>query len=92
MRADARSAAEKSLAARRAVGISWANTSDPAARTAPARRARLERLADSFDPNHELSEEERERRAKQLRKAEQAGFSAMAAKARRRKKSNGGGP
>jgi hypothetical protein len=86
---DARSAAEKSLAARRAVRISWANTSDPAARTAPARRARLERLANTFDPGHELSDEERERRAGQLRRAELAGFSAKAAKARRRKNGNG---
>jgi len=92
MRGDARSAAEKSLQARRAVRISWANTSDPAARTEPARRARLERLANRFDPNHQLSNEERERRAKQLRAAELAEFSERSAKARRRKKSNGAGP
>jgi hypothetical protein len=87
MPVDARSPAEKSLQARRAVYTSWANTSDRTARTAAARRARLERLADRIDPKHELSDEERDVRARALRKAELLEFAERSAKARRKAKS-----
>jgi len=84
--ADARSPAEISPQATRAVYTSWASTVDRTARTEPARQARLANLADKIDPHHKLSDEQRERQAKALRRAELAGFAERSAKKRRKAK------
>jgi hypothetical protein len=86
---DVRSEVEKSLQQRRAVLTSWSNTIDRTARTEPARRKRLENLADKIDPNHDLPDEVRERLAQDRRKAELLGYSERAAAKRRKAKKNG---
>lgn len=48
---------------------SWANTSDPTARTEPARQAFLRRFEDQVDPDRVLPADERTRRAESARKA-----------------------
>lgn len=73
------------LDATAAAHVSWANTSDPAARTEPARRAHFRRFEDRVDPDWSLPEEERERRAKHLRKAYMLKLAAKSARARRKK-------
>jgi hypothetical protein len=60
---------ERSLRARLAAHSSWAATSDPSARTAPARAAFLDRFARQVDPDGTLTPEERARRAEHARKA-----------------------
>lgn len=65
---------------------SWANTTDPAARLAPAlegQQARFRRLA---DPDGVLSEEERERRAYHIQAAHMAKMRAASLRSRREKK------
>ena len=49
--------------------VSWSRTSDPAARTAPARRAALERFEREVDPERVLPPVERARRAEHAKKA-----------------------
>src|SRR3712207_5858286 len=61
--------ADRSLIARLAAHESWANTADPSARTAPARRALLDRFERQVDPEGVLSPAERARRAGHARKA-----------------------
>lgn len=61
--------ADRSLIARLAAHESWANTADPSARTAPARRALLDRFERQVDPDGVLSPAERARRAGHARKA-----------------------
>jgi hypothetical protein len=61
--------AQRTLIAKAAADASWANTSDRAARTEPARRAALARFERQVDPNGELPEEERQRRAASARRA-----------------------
>lgn len=77
--------AERSLRARIGVNDSWARTEDWSARTAPARKAALDRFEHQVDPQNRLSPEARARRA---RKAQQAHMQAIALKAveKRRKK------
>jgi hypothetical protein len=53
--------ADRSLIARLAAHESWANTADPSARTAPARRALLDRFERQVDPDGVLSPTERAR-------------------------------
>ncbi|MEX2621152.1 MAG: hypothetical protein WD250_13145 [Egibacteraceae bacterium] len=66
-----------------AAHASWAKTSDPAARTAPAREAMRTRFLDEVDPDRVLPEAERVRRAGHARQAYMAGLALKAAKARR---------
>ena len=61
--------AQRALAAKAAADASWANTSDRAARTEPARRAALARFERQVDPNGELPEDERQRRAASARRS-----------------------
>lgn len=74
---------QRALRARIAAHASWANTSDPAARTQPARDAFARRFEDEVDPNRELSEAERTRRARHARRAYFARLALRSAKARR---------
>jgi hypothetical protein len=59
----------RSLAGRVAAYESWARTSDRSARTAPARRAMLDKFEREVDPNNELEPGERAKRAEFARKA-----------------------
>lgn len=77
--------ADRSLIARLAAHESWANTADPAARTAPARRAMLDRFERQVDPDGVLSPAERARRAGHARKAYFARLALRSAQARRKK-------
>ncbi|HET6836112.1 MAG TPA: hypothetical protein VFH30_19780 [Acidimicrobiales bacterium] len=80
--------AERSLRARIAVHTSWAQTPDRAARTAPARRAALDRFQRQVDPDGSLSEAERARRAEQAMRAHMARLALRSAQARRRQKAS----
>jgi hypothetical protein len=60
---------ERKLRAKLGAHTSWANTTDPAARTAKARRAFEERFEKEADPDGVLPPEERARRAAHLRAA-----------------------
>lgn len=74
---------DRSLAARIAANESWANTSDRAARTAPARAALMQRFEREVDPDGLLSPAERARRAEHKRKAYFQRLALKSAKARR---------
>lgn len=76
--------ADRSLIARLAAHESWANTADPSARTAPARRAMLNRFERQIDPDGVLSPAERARRAGHARKAYFARLALRSAQARRK--------
>jgi hypothetical protein len=76
--------ADRSLIARLAAHESWARTTDPSARTEPARRALLDRFERQVDPDGVLSPEERARRAGHARKAYFARLALRSAQARRR--------
>src|SRR3712207_7537011 len=72
------------LIARLAAHESWANTADPSARTAPARRALLDRFERQVDPDGVLSPVERARRAGHARKAHFTRLALRSAQARRK--------
>jgi hypothetical protein len=76
--------ADRSLIARLAAHESWANTADPSARTAPARRAMLDRFERQIDPDGVLSPTERARREWHARKAYFARLALRSAQARRK--------
>jgi hypothetical protein len=80
--------AERSLRARLAVHTSWAQTTDRAARTAPARRAALQRFERQVDLHGTLNPAERRRRAEQAMRAHMAGLALQSAQARRRRKAS----
>jgi hypothetical protein len=61
--------AERRSRASLAAHVSWAKTADRSARTAAARAALEKKFLDEVDPNRELSEAEREKRAANARKA-----------------------
>ncbi|CAN5860647.1 hypothetical protein BH23ACT8_BH23ACT8_15750 [soil metagenome] len=73
---------QRTLRARMAGLTSWANTSDPAARTAPARAAFNERFEREFDPDGVLPEPERRRRAECARRAHFTRLALLSSKAR----------
>lgn len=81
---------ERSLRARLASHASWAQTADPAARTAPARAAFLDRFERQVDPDGTLDPAERARRADHARKAHFAALALKSAKVRRAKKARAG--
>lgn len=88
-------AKQRRLRAEIAAHEMWANCDDPAAHTAPARDAFLERFERKVDPDGVLSPEERARRAKHARTAYMkrlalASSKARAAKAAVRPAGNGG--
>jgi hypothetical protein len=76
--------ADRSLIARLASHESWARTTDPSARTEPARRALLARFEREVDPDGLLSAEERARRAGHARKAYFTRLALRSAQARRK--------
>ena len=76
--------ADRSLMARLAAHESWANTADPSARTAPARRALRDCLERQVDPDGVLSPAERARRAGHARKAYFTRLALRSAQARRK--------
>ena len=78
---------ERVLRARVGAYMSWATTSDRTARTAPARKAALERFERQVDPDGTLPPQERALRAEAARKAyfTQLGLKSAAARRARRK-------
>jgi hypothetical protein len=64
---------------------SWAKTENRSARTAPARRAMLDKFEREVDPNNELTPAERAKRAESARKAYFTRLSLKSAQARRRR-------
>jgi hypothetical protein len=80
------SGSERSQRATLASHRSWANTSDPSARTKPARQPFDKRFEDDVDPDRILPEPERLRRAESAKKAYFAALALKSAKARREKK------
>lgn len=79
------SSSERALRAQIGAHTSWANTHDRAARTAPARRAMLDKFEREVDPDGTLSPAERARRAQNARKAYFARLALKSAQARRRR-------
>lgn len=77
---------ERSMQMRMAAHISWANTSDRTARTAPAVQARRERFERLVDPDGVLPEAERKQRAESARKAHYTEMALRSVQARRLKK------
>jgi hypothetical protein len=75
--------AQRSLQARMASHESWARTTDASARTAPGRKAFLDRFEKQVDPAGELPPAERARRAEHARKAYFARLALKSARARR---------
>ncbi len=80
----AMTAAERTLIARLAAHSLHARVPDPAAHTAPARRAFLDRFERQVDPAGVLPPNERRRRAEHARKAYFTRLALASAKARRR--------
>lgn len=74
---------ERKQRAKLAAHISWAKTSDPAARTANARAAALDRFEKQADPDGVLPPAERARIAEHLKKAH---FARMALESARRRR------
>jgi hypothetical protein len=64
---------------------SWARTKDRSARTAPGRKAMLDKFEREVDPNNELTPQERAKRAVFARKAYFARLVLKSAQARRRR-------
>ncbi len=79
-----RTPSEIALAARVGAYASWAKTTDPTARTAPARQAFDGRFEREVDPDGTLPPEERARRAEHARKAYFTRLALASAKARRK--------
>ncbi|MGH9151554.1 MAG: hypothetical protein ACRD03_03900 [Acidimicrobiales bacterium] len=71
-----------------AAHASWANTSDRLARTAPARKAAVERFERQVDPEGVLDPTERALRAEQAKKAHMTRLALKSAQARRRKRAS----
>jgi hypothetical protein len=77
--------AERQQAGRVGAYESWSRTPDRAARTAPARKANLDRFEYKVDPDNQLSPAERAKRAEFARKAYYTRLALKSAKARRRR-------
>lgn len=75
---------DRSLIARIAAHVSWANTPDRAARTARGRAAFLDRFDRQVDPDGTLPPAERARRAENARRAYFSALALRSAQARRR--------
>ncbi len=75
---------ETTLRGRIGAHVSWANTEDRSARTAPGRAAFLDRFEKQIDPDGTLPPDERARRAEHARKAYFTALALKSAKARRR--------
>lgn len=79
------SPSERVLRSRLASHSSWARTTDRSARTAPARRAALERFERQVDPEGKLPDDLRIQMAESARKAYFTSLALKSAKARRAK-------
>lgn len=77
--------ADRSLRARLAAHSLHASILDPAAHTAPARKAFLGRFEREVDPDGQLEPELRARRAEHARKAYFLGLALKSAQSRRRR-------
>ena len=78
--------AQRTLRAKMAAHVSWANTEDRAARTAAARKAAHDRFAKQVDPEGVLPPEERAKRAENARKAHFSRLAMLSARSRRPRK------
>lgn len=76
---------ERTQRAKIAAHTSWANTVNPSARTANARKAMLDKFEIQVDPDGVLPAVERAKRAAHARKAYFAGLALKSAQARRRR-------
>jgi hypothetical protein len=74
---------ERTLRAQLAVEASWANTSNPSARTQPGRDAANARFEREVDPDGVLPEAERLRRTEHARRSHMLKMSLKASRARR---------
>ncbi|MGY1776901.1 hypothetical protein ACI8AV_13675 [Geodermatophilus sp. SYSU D00804] len=81
---------ERALRARIAAHASWAKTADRSARTAPARRAQLDRFEARVDPDGILDPVVRARMAESARKEYFTRLAYRSAQARRRGKATPG--
>lgn len=77
---------ERSLRGQIAAHESWARSEDPSARTAPARKAALDRFEKQVDPDGVLTPSERAKRAEHARKAHFKRLALKSAKVRRQRK------
>jgi len=77
---------ERALRARCAGEASWANTTDPAARTRPGTNAFLARFERQVDPDGALEPAERARRAEAAKRSYMAALALKAVKAKRAKR------
>jgi hypothetical protein len=68
---------------------SWAHTEDRTARTAPARRAMLEKFEHAVDPDGKLTPAERAKRAEFARKAHFQRLALKSAKVRKQRREGG---
>lgn len=78
--------AERRLRSQYGAHLSWANTPDRSARTAPARKALEDRFLREADPDNSLTPAERAKRADSLRRAYYSQLALKAAQARRRRR------
>ncbi|WP_100502176.1 hypothetical protein [Geodermatophilus chilensis] len=85
----ARRPEDRALIASIAAHTSWANTTDPAARTAKARAAFTDRFEREADPDGTLPADERARRAEHLRRAHYKRLALKSAQARRKSADRG---
>jgi hypothetical protein len=76
---------ERVIRAQIAAHDSWAHTEDRSARTAPARRALLDKFERLVDPDGTLPPAERAKRAEHARKAHFKRLALKSAQARRRR-------
>ena len=77
---------ERVMRARLAAHTRWAQESDPAAATAKARQAFMDRFEREVDPNGDLDPAERARRGESARKAHFTRLALKSAQARRQAK------
>lgn len=73
------------LAGRYGAEVSWSQTADRSARTAPGRQAAMERFERQVDPDDALDPAERARRAAHAQRAHMMRMALASAKARRAK-------
>jgi hypothetical protein len=83
---------QRAMRASIAAHVQWAKESDPTGRTAPARKAFLERFEREADPGGVLDPAERSRRAEHLRRAYFTRLALASSRARAAKKDGAHGP
>ena len=85
MALDPRTPGERTIAASLAANARWAKVTDRTAATAAARAAQQRKREDAVDPHHELSPQERAKRAENLRRAQLQRMALKSAQARRKR-------